>query len=100
MALSLVMTRITTALSVLVLVGAAAFINSFTLFGVSLSGFGAVLQHVTPPLATAVVVALAPWTDPIVPSVAPLEVIAKLGVWLVASFAALFALFRRQELGR
>ncbi len=98
MALSLVLTRIATALSVLAFVGAVAFINSFTLFGVSMGGAAALLQHVTPPLCTAIVVALAPWTDPIVPNVDPMLTILKLVAWMVAGVLLLMAVFRRQEI--
>jgi ABC-type transport system involved in multi-copper enzyme maturation permease subunit len=99
MTLSLLLTRIATALSVLVFVASIAFINSFTLFGASLSGLGRVLQEFTPPLCTAIVVALAPWTHPLVPNVDPNIMILKLVTWMIVSCMLLFSVFRRQELG-
>jgi ABC-type transport system involved in multi-copper enzyme maturation permease subunit len=98
MALSLVLTRVATVLSVLVFVGAVTFANSLTLFGARLEGAALVVQHLTPPLMTAVVAALGPWIAPVVPDVDPTIVALKLVFWLVASVALLLAVFRRAEL--
>lgn len=98
MALSLVLTRVATALTVFALVGVITFVNSLTLFGAQLEGAGQVLQHFTPPLATAIVLALGPWLAPNAPDVDPVIVCLKLAVWAVASMALLLAVFRRVEI--
>jgi ABC-type transport system involved in multi-copper enzyme maturation permease subunit len=98
MAVSLMLTRVATVLTVLVFVGAITFVNSLTLFGAKLEGAAHVLQHFTPPLATAVVVALGPWIAPNTPDVDPIIVCLKLAFWMVASVALLLAVFRRVEI--
>jgi ABC-type transport system involved in multi-copper enzyme maturation permease subunit len=99
MTLSLLLTRIATALAVLFFVGAITFVNAFTLFGTSLGKLGSILQHFAPPLCTAVVVALKPWIAPVVPDVDPTIMALKLAFWMVASVLILLATFRKQELG-
>jgi len=99
MALSLRLTRIATAISVLFFVGAITFVNVFTLFGASLGRVGHILQYFTPPLCTAVVVALKPWIAPVVPAVDPTVMALKLAFWVVASVLILLATFRKHELG-
>ena len=74
-------------------------VNAFTLFGASLGRLGYILQHFTPPLCTAIVVALKPWIAPVVPAVDPTIVALKLAFWMVASVLILLATFRRRELG-
>jgi ABC-type Na+ efflux pump permease subunit len=98
MALSLFLTRIATALSALFFVGAITFVNVFTLFGASLGEFGQIVQHFTPPLCTAVVVALKPWIAPVAPAVDPTIMALKLVSWAVASTMILLACFQRREL--
>jgi hypothetical protein len=98
MTLSMTMTRVATAMSVLVLVGSISFINAFAMAGMQTGTVGAALQFVTPPLATAVVAALAPWIEPVVPSVDPMITALKLAVWLVVSVGALLATFNRYEI--
>lgn len=100
MAISLAMTRVATALFVLIFVGAIAFINAFTLFNVTLGPVGTALQQFTPPLCTAVVVALSAWTYPVVPNVDPNIMALKLLTWMIVSAMLLLAAFRRVELGR
>ena len=98
MALSLVLTRVATVLSVLLFVAAITFVNTLTLFGARLEGVALVVQHFTPPLCTAVVVALGPWIVPVVPEIDPNIVTLKLVFWLIASVALLLAVFRRAEI--
>ena len=98
MALSLFLTRVATVLSVLVFMGAITFADSLALFGARLEGAAHVVQQFAPPLGTAVVLALAPWIDPVVPDVDPIIVILKLAFWVVASIALLLAVFRKVEL--
>ena len=98
MTLSLVLTRVATAMCVLFFVAAVTFANSLELSGASLGGLGHVLQHFTPPLASGIVVALGPWIEPVVPQVYPAIVMLKLVFWMVASIGLLLAAFRRQEL--
>jgi ABC-type Na+ efflux pump permease subunit len=99
MALSLLLARVATAMSVLFFVGAITFVNVFTMFSTSLGRLGHILQHFTPPLCTAVVVALKPWTTSELPQVDPTIMVLKLAFWVVASVLILLAAFRRQELG-
>jgi len=99
MALSLRLARVATAMSVLFFVGAITLVNAFTLFGASLGKLGYILQHFTPPLCTAVVVALRPWIAPVVPEVDPTIMALKLAFWMVASVLILLATFQKQELG-
>ena len=99
MTLSLFLARVSTAMSVLFFVGAITFVNVFTLFGASLGRVGYILQHFTPPLCTAVVVALKPWIAPVVPEVDPTIMVLKLAFWVVASMLILLATFQKQELG-
>jgi ABC-type transport system involved in multi-copper enzyme maturation permease subunit len=98
MATSLVMTRVATALCVFFFVFAVAFSNALGLVGLSLGGLGHALQYFTPPLSSAVVVALGPWIDPAVPPVDPYAVVLKLVFWMVVSVGLLLAAFQRQEL--
>jgi hypothetical protein len=97
--LSLLLARVATAMSVLFFVGAVTFVNAFTLFGASLGKLGHILQHFTPPLCTAVVVALRPWIAPVVPNVDPTIMALKLAFWMVASVLILLAIFKKRELG-
>lgn len=99
MALSLRLTRVATAISVLIFVGAITFANVFTLFGASLGRVGHIVQYFTPPLCTSIVVALKPWIAPIAPTVDPMIMALKLAFWVIASLLILLAAFRRQELG-
>jgi ABC-type transport system involved in multi-copper enzyme maturation permease subunit len=99
MALSLRLARVATAMSVLFFVGAITFVNVFTLFGASVGKVGHIVQYFTPPLCTAVVVALKPWIAPVTPAVDPTIMALKLAFWVVASVLILLAAFRRQELG-
>ncbi len=99
MTLSLLLARVATAMSVLFFVGAITFVNVFTLFGASLGRLGVILQHFTPPLCTAVVVALKPWIAPVVPDVDPTIMTLKLAFWVVASVLILLATFQKRELG-
>ncbi len=98
MTVSLVLTRVATALCVLFFVPAVAVANSLELYGASLGGLGHALQYFTPPLASAVVVALGPWIDPVTVEVDPYETVLKLVFWMAASSCLLLAVFRRQEL--
>jgi hypothetical protein len=86
------------AVSVALFVGAIAFANAFSLFGVSLGSFGHALQQFAPPLCSAVVVALQPWIAPLVPLVDPTVVALKLAFWVIASALILLAAFERCEL--
>jgi len=99
MALSLLLARVATAMSVLFCVGAITLVNVFTLFGTSLGRLGSILQHFAPPLCTAIVVALKPWIAPVAPEVDPTIVALKLAFWVVASVLILLATFQRRELG-
>jgi hypothetical protein len=99
MALSLLLARVATAMSVLFCVGAITLVNVFTLFGTSLGRLGSILQHFAPPLCTAIVVALKPWIAPVVPGVDPTIVALKLAFWVVASVLILLATFQKRELG-
>jgi ABC-type transport system involved in multi-copper enzyme maturation permease subunit len=99
MALSLLLARVATAMSVLFFVGAIAFVNVFALFGASLGKIGHIVQSFTPPLCTAVVVALKPWIAPVTPAVDPMIMALKLAFWVIASVLILLAAFQKQELG-
>jgi hypothetical protein len=84
--------------SVALFIGAIAFANAFSLFGVSLGSFGHALQQFAPPLCSAVVVALQPWIAPLAPLVDPTVVALKLAFWVIASALILLAAFERCEL--
>ncbi len=99
MTLSLLLARVATAMSVLFFIGAITLVNVFTLFGASLGRLGSILQHFTPPLCTAIVVALKPWIAPVAPGVDPTIVALKLAFWMVASVLILLVTFQRRELG-
>jgi ABC-type transport system involved in multi-copper enzyme maturation permease subunit len=98
MAASLVLTRVATALCVLFFVFGVAGANVLSLAGVSLGGLGHALQYFTPPLASSVVVALAPWIDSVTVHVDPYVVVLKLVFWILVSIGVLLAAFRRHEL--
>ena len=99
MTLSLLLARVATAMSVLFFVGAITLVNAFTLFGASLGRLGHILQHFTPPLCTAVVMALKPWIAPVDPEIDPPIMALKLAFWMVASVLILLATFQKRELG-
>jgi ABC-type transport system involved in multi-copper enzyme maturation permease subunit len=98
MALSLVLTRVATALCVLFFVFGVAGADALLLAGVPLGGLGHALQYFTPPLASAVVVALAPWIDYVPEHVDPYVVVLKLVFWMLVSVSLLLAVFQRREL--
>jgi hypothetical protein len=99
MALSLLLPRLATVLTVLAIVGGVVILNSLRLFGAELEGLARIAQQLAPPLCTAVVVALAPWIAPVELSEDPLQVALKLAAWVTVSIAVLLAVFRRRELG-
>jgi ABC-type transport system involved in multi-copper enzyme maturation permease subunit len=99
MTLSLLLARIATAMMVLCFVAAITLINAFTLGGMSLGELGSILQHITPPLCTALVLALEPWIALDFSHVDPTIVALKLAFWVIASVLILLATFRRRELG-
>jgi len=100
MTMSLKMSRVATALLVLVFVGSVTFINSFGLTGMQFGALGTVIQFVTPPLCSAVVLALAPWTDPVVPDLDPVVLTLKLIAWVFIGLAALWLTFDRFEISQ
>jgi hypothetical protein len=99
-AASLVLPQIATALLVLVAVGWIASVNLLARLGAELQGVHAAVDRLGPPLASALVAAIAPWIDaPEAPGQA-LEVGLRLLAWAGAGLAALVVAFRRAELGR
>ena len=99
MTCSLWLPQIATTLLVFASVGAVSCVNLLSQFGVELSGAMAALERFGPPLATAVVVSLAPWVDPTAVHGNPAELAIRSGLWCLGSAGFLLASFRRLELG-
>ena len=100
MTASLVLPRTVTALLVFGLVWAIASVNAAAQLGARLEGAAALVDRLGPPLASAMVVALASWVEPSAPHGAPLELAVRSLLWAGASTALLVAVFGRMELGR
>lgn len=98
MTLSLILTRVATGMSVLILVGSVTFINIFEIAGWQAGTIGTALQWIAPPLCTAVVAALAPWEVPFIPEVDGVIVVLKLVAWMVVSVGVLLSSFNRYEI--
>ena len=96
---SLALPRIATALLVLAFVGAIAVVNLFSLFGATLGGTLLWIDRLGPPLATAMLVALAPWVETAGPQSEPLLPLLRLALWIggdeKADDKSLFSLIRR-----
>ncbi len=100
---SLVLPQIATVLLVLVAVGFTASVNLLMLLDVGFGGVALAVHRYGPPLATAIVAALAPWLDssasgPVGGDAVDLGL--RLVVWAAAGVALLIFAFRRVELGR
>jgi ABC-type transport system involved in multi-copper enzyme maturation permease subunit len=97
MALSLVLPRVASILIVLAAIPTIAVVNIASGLGAELGGAMGVLDRFGPPLASAMMVALAPWFSD-APSEGGAVLALRLGVWAVASLGLLVVAFRRTEL--
>ena len=79
-------------------VGATAASNLASQLGVELSGIPLWLDRYGPPLATAMIQALAAWIEPVEPSGDPLADAGRLLLWAGLAQGLLLACFRRVEL--
>ncbi len=95
---SLFLPRVATALIVLGLVWGVAAVNAFGRFGVDLGGWVGALDRLGPPLATVMVVTLAPWVEPLDVSADPLDALARAVLWAAGSLVLVVVAFRRVEL--
>ncbi len=98
MSVSLVLPRIASFLLVLAAVGSIAVANLASLLGAELSGVPAALDRFGPPLATAIALAVAPWSGQAPAAAGSAEVSLRLLAWGVAGVALLAFAFRRVEI--
>jgi ABC-type transport system involved in multi-copper enzyme maturation permease subunit len=100
MTCSLWLPQIATTLLVFATVGAIAVVNAVAQFSQEMTGVMGVIEHYGPPLASSVVVALAPWIEPTEVKGAALPLALRSLAWCAASAGLLILSFRRLELGR
>jgi ABC-type transport system involved in multi-copper enzyme maturation permease subunit len=101
MTASLWLPRVATALAALALVGLVGAVNLAAQTGVALRGLLAWLDAAGPPLATAMLAALAPWVESATPqATSGLELALRSLAWLAGSAGLLVWSFQRVELGR
>ena len=98
--LSLFLPQIATVLLVLVGVGWVASVNLLVRFEVGVGPVAAAVDRLGPPLATAILAALAPWVESAAHSGGILDLSLRLGVWAAAGSGLLWLAFRRADLGR
>ena len=97
---SLWLPQIATTLLVFASVGAVAVVNTVAQFSQEMTGAMGVIEHYGPPLASSVVVALAPWIEPTAVKGVPWQLALRSLIWCVGSAALLVVSFRRLEIGR
>ena len=97
---SLWLPQIATVLLVLVAVGFTASVNLMTQLGVEMGGVALGVHRYGPPLATAILSALAPWLEAGAIAGDAIDVGLRLVVWAAGGVAVLVFAFRRVELGR
>jgi len=100
MALSLALGRTANVLLVFAFVGAVALANGLALAGRDPGGALGALDALGPPLASAVVLAVASWVPQVDPAVDPAGVVFRSVLWAGGSLVVLWAGFARLELGR
>jgi ABC-type transport system involved in multi-copper enzyme maturation permease subunit len=92
---SLFLSRIATVLLLFTTVGGVAIFN---MLGAEAGGFVGVINHFGPPLASAIVLALAPWVDAPRETADVWNVGLRLTVWAAAGVTTLVVGFRRMEI--
>jgi hypothetical protein len=95
---SLFLPQTATVLLVLVSVGAITSVNLLAQFGAHPGTVAEALERFGPPLCTAVLIALAPWIEPVAVSGDPLAIAARLALWAAGSAVLLAIVFRRHEI--
>ena len=99
MTVSLWLPRIAVSMLVMVSVAGIGAVNIAKTAWPDLEGAGvAVIHSAGPPLASAMIAALAPWFGPIDGLISPTTAALRLGLWAVISAAALIVSFQRIEL--
>ena len=98
MAASLYLPRVATALLVFALVWGVALVNAIGQAGAELRGVLGAVDRFGPPLASSMIVALAPWLDSATVSGAATDVAVRGLVWAAASAGLVVVAFRRLEL--
>jgi ABC-type transport system involved in multi-copper enzyme maturation permease subunit len=81
MTASLALPRTLTALLVFGLVWAIGIVNAAAQLGAKLEGAAGLVERLGPPLASAMVLALASWIEPSAPSGAPLDLVVRSLLW-------------------
>jgi len=100
MTISLYMPRIISFLLVIGSVTLVSLLNLVSWSGGQLDGVYYVLDHMGPPFASSILLALVPWSDQPIPMDLVLETTARLFVWAFAGVSTLIFFFRRLELTR
>ena len=98
MTASLFLSRLATALAMLMAVGIVSGVNAMGLFGVELGGVSWGIDRFGPPLASAIVRALAPWIAPARVPADAFELAVRSVAWAVASVSLLVVVFRRRDI--
>lgn len=100
MTLSLHLPRVVTLFGLLLWLQTMIGLNLAHLFGASLAGSGGWMERFGPPLGTALLFAVSPWTSVELPLGGYVAVALRLALWAVGSVLLLLAAFRRLELAR
>jgi hypothetical protein len=100
MTASLYLPRIATVLLVFAVTGLVTLANGVGLARTEPSGWLAQVDRLGPPLASALAVALAPWTPGLVLDADPLLIGGRLALWAAGSVGLLWLAVSRIELGR
>lgn len=99
MTASLFLPRVATALLVFGLVWGVALLNAFGRAGAELGGWLGLVDRLGPPLASGLIVALAPWMAPLGVSGDPGALLARGLLWAAGSALLVVVAFRRREIG-
>lgn len=100
MALSLQLPRVVTLFGLLLWIQTVVGLNLAHLLGAPLPATGQWLERIGPPLGTALLYAVSPWTSVALPWSGLVAVTLRLVLWAVGSVLLLLAAFRRLELAR
>lgn len=96
MSISLYLPRVASFMVIVVVIGVVGMVNLLALSTGNISGFYASIHDYGPPLATSIVLALAPWAN-YTPDLNAAGVVLRLVLWAAGCVALLLVNFRHQE---
>jgi len=96
MSISLYLPRVASFMVIVVVIGVVGMVNLYAMSTGNVGGFYASIHHYGPPLASSIVIALAPWAN-YTPDVNTAGVVLRLFLWAAACVGMLLVNFRHQE---